>query len=81
VAEQRNCVTFVPDDAKRLYVFFRPELGSQECSGNPDSLVLAISPYDPDHAYESTRRDLTTRGLTQTSKQEFNGPRVELYAK
>jgi hypothetical protein len=80
-AEQTACITFVPADAERLYIFFRPELKMRECSADADTITLAISPYDPDHAYESTQHGLTARGLTEKSKKGFNGPRVELYGR
>ncbi|HEV2201326.1 MAG TPA: hypothetical protein VGR73_16025 [Bryobacteraceae bacterium] len=81
VAQENACVTFAPPDAEKLYLFFQPELRARECTTETDAAMLAVSPYDPDHAYESARRGLNARGLTLKSRQEFHGPRVELYAK
>jgi len=81
VAQKNACISFVPPDAERLYLFFRPELRARECTTETDSVTLAVSPYDPERAYESTRRGLNVRGLTLKSRQGFTGPRVEVYAK
>jgi hypothetical protein len=81
VAQKNACISFVPQDAAKLYLFFRPELHERECATETDAVTLAVSPYDPDRAYESARQGLNARGLTLKSKQEFTGPRVELYAK
>ena len=81
VAQLDACVTFVPRDTETYYLFYRPELRARECVTQPDSLALAIGSWDPERAYETARRGLLARGLSQKSRQDFSGPRVELYAK
>jgi Dolichyl-phosphate-mannose-protein mannosyltransferase len=80
-----TCLVFVPADAEQLYLFFRPELAARKCLPNGfggfDSVILAISPYDSNHAYPSAHRDLEAAGLTMKSEYAFYGPRVELYRK
>jgi hypothetical protein len=80
--QQVTCLQFVPSDSELLYGFFRPELLKSKCTedqfARADSVALVINPYSPDQARQAAN-DLTSRGLTETSEQNFHGPAVATY--
>jgi uncharacterized membrane protein len=82
---QSACVKFVPVDAEMLYAFFRPELVERKCTpdefARADSVTLAINPYGPPEQARQVADELTARGLTKKSAQNFHGPEVDLYAR
>jgi hypothetical protein len=71
---QGACVTFLGENSDRIYEFFQPSLAAHTCSGTQRRIVIATSPY-----VES--RDYAPPGLRLISRESFNGPGVEVYAK
>lgn len=82
-AAARNdaCIFFVPGDAEVYYGYSHPGLLADKCAQPTanGSVVLAVSPYDPDGRYQEARDALVASGHAQRSEAGFNGPRVELW--
>lgn len=73
------CAEFIGDSTP-LYEYFHPELRRHYCSGAEPRVVLGVTPYGAPRDYTAAAANLESRGLRKQAVQEFDGPRVEVFA-
>jgi hypothetical protein len=78
-AAQGGCVILL-GDSDPLYRLFRPELEGKKCIGVSDRVIVGTIPYGP-NIYDPAIAPLIARGLTKQSEENFDGPRVVVFAK
>jgi hypothetical protein len=80
----RGCVIFVPPSSAPFYEFFDRDITRRQCPAElreRDPVVLAISPYEAQPAYDATRKALRLAGFFKRSVSNQNGPRIEIFAR
>ena len=77
--EAGACMIFLGDSTP-LYLYFHPELEQHRCAENASRVVVGVTPYFEDQSYPPAVAALESRGLHKQSVQQFDGPRVEVFA-
>jgi len=85
VEESQNgqCVILSPESSDLVFGFFEPSIPEHLCAEGVTgtrSIVVGVSPYDPDAEYQSLKARLDAEGWYQVSEESFHGPRIESYA-
>jgi hypothetical protein len=79
--QRGGCAIFVPSGSRAYYEFFDPTIGELGCArgASPETIWLAVSPYEAASEYQSVVGNLESRGYKRYESRGSTRPAIESF--